>query len=172
MTISLGPSASTGTLEANQVKTDTLFVNGTELDAKIDALITQRIHTAFNVSDEIGLPSSTDYEVQRNSIGDYTIIFADTWNDDNFETANYSVSVSQRGRSIGSIASPSRMDLYVKNKSNTQFDIENVERESSIDGDSDTHRDVAVIDFICVRGMVAFCQGSFRGGAVSSFGKI
>ena len=108
----------------------------------------------------------------RNSIGHYTVTFADTvWNN-SFSLVDYSVSVSQRGRSIGSVSSPARMDLYVKNKSNLQFDIENIEREPSIDGDSDTPRDAAVIDFVCQRGMITFCQGSFRGGAVSSFGKI
>ena len=169
MTISLGPSASTGTLEANQVKVGgTLSVNGVD----IDALIAQRIYTLFNVPSEIGLPSSTDYEVVRNSIGHYTVTFSDTvWNN-SFSVADYSVCASQRGRSIGSVSSPARTDLFVKNKTNLRFDVELVERESSIDGDSDTHRDAAVIDFACFRGMVVFCQGSFRGGAVSGFGKI
>ena len=166
MTLSLGPSASTGELQANEVKVGgTLSVNGVD----IDGLIAQRIYDLFNVP---SLPSSTDYGVVRNSIGHYVITFTDSWNDDNFETVNYSVSVSQRGRAIESIASPSRMDIYVKNKTNLKFHIENVEREPSIDGDTDTPRDAAVIDFICVRNSLVFCQGSFRGGAVSSVGKI
>ena len=168
MTISLGPSASTGTLEANQVKVGgTLSVNGVD----IDALIAQRIYTLFNVPSEIGLPSSTDYEVVRNSIGHYTVTFSDTvWNN-SFSVADYSVCASQRGRSFGTISSPARTDLFVKNKTNQRFDFELVEREPGVDGTQDTARDAAVIDFCCQRGMVCFCQGSFRGGAIGSFGK-
>ena len=118
------------------------------------------------------LPSSTDYNVIRNSIGQYTITFLDTWNDDNFAKVKYSVSVSQKGRSIGNVSSPARMELYVKNKTNLQFDIENIEREPSIDGDNDTFRDAAVIDFACFRGMICFCQGSFTGGQPIPVGKL
>ena len=52
MTLSLGPSASTGTLGASQVKTDSLSVSGVD----IENLITQTLYAALGVPN---LPATT-----------------------------------------------------------------------------------------------------------------
>ena len=101
MTLSLGPSASTGTLQANEVKSGSLSVNGVD----IDAYITQRIYTAFNVTPEIGLPATTACTTTRLAQGVYQITFDDTW-PAQFADNDYSILLTERSVNLGTIPAP------------------------------------------------------------------
>ena len=118
MTISLGPSASTRTLQADEVKAGSLSVNGVD----IDAYITQRIYNAFNVSNEIGLPSTTSCTTTRLSPGVYQITFDDTW-PAQFEDIDYSILLTERSVNLGTISAPSKRGVYWSAKTSTKFGI-------------------------------------------------
>ena len=137
----------------------------------IEALITQRLNSALLVTDQVGLPSSTGYTVTRSEAGEYVVVFADSWNAQ-FPSSDYAVTLSQRSRSLSTIPSPAKFQLFWYNKTNAKFHITNVEREDTFQGTNDVKKDAGVIDFTCTRGLVTFCQGSFRGGAIGTFGPL
>ena len=157
MTISLGPSASTGTLEANQVKSDSLSVNGVD----IDALIAQKIYAAFNVTPEIGLPATTACTTTRLEKGIYQVVFDDSW-PAQFPNTDYSVLLTERIVGLGDIPAPSKRGLFWSAKTNTSFKVFCVEEEDSVDGDANTAVDPGRCDFACIRGAVVFAEGSFN----------
>ena len=157
MTLSLGPSASTGTLQADEVKSGSLSVNGVD----IDALIAQRIYAAFNVTPEIGLPSTTSCTTTRLSPGVYQITFDDTW-PAQFEDIDYSILLTERSVNLGTIPAPSKRGVYWSAKTSTNFRVLTVEQEDSVGGETNTALDPGRCDFLCVRGSVVFAEGSFN----------
>ena len=157
MTISLGPSASTGTLEANQVKSDSLSVNGVD----IDVLIAQKIYAAFNVTPEIGLPATTACTTTRLEKGVYQIVFADSW-PAQFSDTDYSILLTERSVNLGTIPAPSKRGVYWSAKTNTGFKVYSVEEEDSFDGEANTAIDPGRCDFVCIRRAVVFAEGSFN----------
>ena len=153
MTISLGPSASTGSLQADEVK-----VNGID----INTLISERIYSLFRVTPGIGLPSSTDFTVTRSDAGLYEIEFVDSWNSQ-FADVGYSITLSSKSLRKGNLVDVPGHNMVLNwfDKTNEGFKISAVEHETAINGDVDTNVDLGVIDLQCARGMVVFCAGSF-----------
>ena len=156
MTLSLGPSVSTRTLQADEVKAGSLSVNGVD----IDALIAQRIYALFGIQN---LPSSTDFAVTRSAAGLYEIVFADSWNSQ-FDDLGYSITLSSKSLKKGDPVDVPGHDLVLNwyEKTNEGFSISAVEQEDGVNGNTDTNVDVSVIDFQATRGMVVFCSGSFN----------
>ena len=111
------------------------------------------------------LPTSTDYTFVRESAGVYHITFVDTWNATYFAgELNYSILLDMKSSKIGSAANEPGDTFAVDwfNKADTGFSITVSEQEPDVGGTADTGRDVKM-NFACIRGSIAFCQGSFHG---------
>ena len=115
-----------GGLYKDSVATDNELIKKSD----VDALITQRLNSAFLVTGQIGLPSSTECTVTRDSVGVYLVVFNDTWNAQ-FSNVHYTILLQDRSVELGSIPKPSRRGQYWTNKTNSQFRIVCVEQEDS-----------------------------------------
>ena len=154
MTLSLGPSASTGTLGASQVKTDSLSVSGVD----IENLITQTLYAAFGVPN---LPATTSCTTTRLERGIYQVAFDSTWLSQ-FSNPAYSILLNERSVNLGVIPAPSKRGVYWKDKTASNFKVVCSEEEDSFEGTENTLRDPGQIDFACIRGGVVFAQGNFN----------
>ncbi len=157
-----------GGIYKDSVATENEFIKKSD----IDALIAQRLNAAFMVSNQTGLPLSTECTVTRESAGVYLVQFVDSWNTQ-FLDHHYSILLQDRSVELGSgIPKPSRRAQYWTNKSNTQFRIICTEEEDGFPTDGtgaeDTPRDPGRLDFVCIRGAVVFAQGSFNAFSSSS----
>ena len=127
----------------------------------IDALITQRLNAAFHFTNQMGLPSSTDYNVTYVSAGDFKVEFADPWNA-SFADRSYSVVLTQKSWRSTQPHQPS-MDLALHwyDKQPSYFRITHSEQEDNLNGTTDAPLDTSIIDFACFRQGFCFCSGSF-----------
>ena len=117
------------------------------------------------MTNQIGLPTSTECTITRESVGVYLVQFNDSWNTQ-FLDIEYSILLQDRSVELGSIPKPSRRGEYWTHKTKSSFRAVCVEQEDSFPtdgtGEEDTPRDPGRLDFVCIRGAVVFAQGSFN----------
>ena len=145
-----------GGLYKDSVAAENEFIKRSE----INDLITQRLNSAFLVSNQIGLPSTTECTVTRESTGNYKVQFNDTWNAQ-FNDKFYSVILTQNSRTLPNRPAPAKLAHFFTSKTNTRFEILVVEQEDTVNGTIDSPFDPGRLDFACIRGAVVFAQGSF-----------